>query len=180
MVFLVDRQYNFRMVSHFHTTSPNPYLPEGTNLSKVIIANFFDGELVVDSPWRKESLAPIFLIFDALIVNTSNVIGEPFNLRLKTAHDYIARRFLPARSLPGKEEKLPPIDVYMKEMFHVWDAKELMPKLVEQRKLMHENDGLIFTVDECPYYPGTCEQIWKWKPVDQNSIDFVLRATMVD
>jgi len=68
----------------------------------------------------------------------------------------------------------------MKEMFHVWDAKELMPKLVEQRKLMHENDGLIFTVDECPYYPGTCEQIWKWKPVDQNSIDFVLRATIVD
>jgi len=102
MVFLVDRQYNFRMVSHFHTTTPNPYLPEGTNLSKVMIANFFDGELVVDSPWRKESLAPIFLIFDALIVNTSNVIGEPFNLRLKTAHDYIARRFLPARSLPGK------------------------------------------------------------------------------
>lgn len=52
-----------------------------------------------------------------------------------------------------------------------------MPKLVEADKLMHENDGLIFTVDECPYYPGTCEQIWKWKPIEQNSIDFVLRAT---
>jgi hypothetical protein len=53
-----------------------------------------------------------------------------------------------------------------------------MPKLVEADKLMHENDGLIFTVDDCPYYPGTCEQIWKWKPIEQNSIDFVLRATV--
>jgi hypothetical protein len=66
----------------------------------------------------------------------------------------------------------------MKEMFHVWDAFELF-SLIESKKLEHENDGLIFTVDQCPYYPGTCDQILKWKPIQLNSIDFILRASPV-
>jgi mRNA guanylyltransferase len=41
--------------------------------------------------------------------------------------------------------------------------------------LLHENDGLIFTIDACPYYPGTCEEIVKWKPPHMNTIDFDLR-----
>lgn len=63
----------------------------------------------------------------------------------------------------------------MKEMFNVWDAKELMTKVVP--RLEHENDGLIFTADACPYYAGTCEQIFKWKPLHLNSIDFNLKPT---
>jgi mRNA-capping enzyme len=65
----------------------------------------------------------------------------------------------------------------MKEMFNIWDAKFLMPKFIDSHKLEHENDGLIFTVDLCPYYPGTCEEILKWKPIELNSIDFKLQAT---
>lgn len=66
----------------------------------------------------------------------------------------------------------------MKEMFHIWDAFELFA-LIESQKLEHENDGLIFTVDQCPYYPGGCDQILKWKPIQLNSIDFILRASPV-
>lgn len=62
-------------------------------------------------------------------------------------------------------------------MFNVWDAHELFPKLLQTKKLEHDNDGLIFTVDDCPYYPGTCEQIFKWKPIELNSIDFKLVKT---
>jgi len=39
-------------------------------------------------------------------------------------------------------------------------------------KLKHENDGLIYTKDACPYYPGTCAEILKWKPKDMNTVDF--------
>ena len=39
----------------------------------------------------------------------------------------------------------------------------------------HENDGIIFTVNHCPYYAGTCEQIIKWKPTKLNSVDFQLK-----
>ena len=38
-----------------------------------------------------------------------------------------------------------------------------------------KNDGLIFTVDACPYYPGTCNEIIKWKPPHMNSIDFEMK-----
>jgi len=58
-------------------------------------------------------------------------------------------------------------------MFHVYDAHIIFENLLD--KLKHENDGIIFTVDNCPYYPGTCEQIFKWKPVHLNTIDFCLK-----
>lgn len=40
---------------------------------------------------------------------------------------------------------------------------------------MHENDGLIFTINQCPYYPGTCQEIFKWKPAELNTVDFELK-----
>ncbi|OMJ09181.1 mRNA-capping enzyme subunit alpha [Smittium culicis] len=39
-------------------------------------------------------------------------------------------------------------------------------------KLLHKNDGLIFTSSIAPYMPGTCNKILKWKPAEDNSIDF--------
>lgn len=66
----------------------------------------------------------------------------------------------------------------MKEMFNIWDAQYLMSHFIDAGKLEHENDGLIFTVDDCPYYPGTCSEILKWKPVELNSIDFKLHKTL--
>ena len=64
-------------------------------------------------------------------------------------------------------------------MFEVWDTPFILNKLIAknkqgQNKLQHENDGLIFTMDACPYYPGTCPEILKWKPLELNSIDFSL------
>jgi mRNA guanylyltransferase len=41
--------------------------------------------------------------------------------------------------------------------------------------LKHGNDGLIFTMNACPYYPGTCQEILKWKPKNLNTIDFDVR-----
>lgn len=62
------------------------------------------------------------------------------------------------------------MDVYMKEMFHIWDAGAIFKHILD--KLQHENDGLIFTIKAAPYYPGSCEHIFKWKPMHLNTIDF--------
>lgn len=45
-------------------------------------------------------------------------------------------------------------------------------------KLPHENDGLIYTKNYCPYYPGTCPEIMKWKPKELNSVDFILKKVL--
>jgi hypothetical protein len=63
--------------------------------------------------------------------------------------------------------------LYMKDVFEVWEVQNLK-HLVDEEKglLLHENDGLIFTVEAVPYYPGTCQEIVKWKPSHMNTIDF--------
>lgn len=50
---------------------------------------------------------------------------------------------------------------------------EMMFRL-ELGKLMHGNDGLIFTCRNSEYQPGTDPHILKWKPETQNSVDFRL------
>lgn len=47
--------------------------------------------------------------------------------------------------------------------------------MIEKNLLLHENDGLILTVDKCPYYPGTCKHVLKWKPLHMNTIDFLFK-----
>jgi hypothetical protein len=41
-------------------------------------------------------------------------------------------------------------------MFEVWDAPYILNEIIDKEKLQHENDGMIFTVNACPYLPGTC------------------------
>jgi mRNA guanylyltransferase len=65
------------------------------------------------------------------------------------------------------------IDIYMKDVFRVSDIPQIFTHILPN--LAHENDGLILTMNDCPYYPGTCQEILKWKPKELNTIDFELR-----
>jgi mRNA guanylyltransferase len=38
--------------------------------------------------------------------------------------------------------------------------------------LDHKSDGVIFTSSIAPYTHGTCDKMLKWKPSDENSVDF--------
>jgi hypothetical protein len=63
--------------------------------------------------------------------------------------------------------------VYLKDFFLPKHVEFIFSNIIP--KLKHGNDGIIFTKKECPYYPGTCEQILKWKPHTVNSVDFILK-----
>jgi len=61
----------------------------------------------------------------------------------------------------------------MKDVFKACDTPTIFSHLIP--KLPHENDGIIFTKNKCPYYPGTCSEILKWKEKHLNTIDFTLK-----
>ena len=64
------------------------------------------------------------------------------------------------------------ITLYMKDYYNFNDVK----KLNELIKLLpHHNDGLIINVDDYPYYSGQSCEIFKWKPIEMNTIDFEIK-----
>ena len=61
------------------------------------------------------------------------------------------------------------ITLYVKDYY----TFENINKLNELIKLLpHHNDGLIINVDDYPYYSGQSCEIFKWKPLEMNTIDF--------
>jgi hypothetical protein len=70
LTLLVDREYTFRLVSHLHPQSCSEHLIDRSQKRDSLqIVNVFDGELVSDRPWRENNTAPIYLVFDCLVVN---------------------------------------------------------------------------------------------------------------
>ena len=64
------------------------------------------------------------------------------------------------------------ITLYMKDYYTFTQVN----KLNEFIKLLpHHNDGLIINVDDYPYYSGQSCEIFKWKPIEMNTIDFEIK-----
>lgn len=44
-----------------------------------VVRNLFDGELLMDNDWRQGRTEPVFLVFDALVVDRKSLIAQPFD-----------------------------------------------------------------------------------------------------
>ena len=64
------------------------------------------------------------------------------------------------------------ITLYMKDYFNFNDVERLNEFI---KLLPHHNDGLIINVDDYPYYSGQSCEIFKWKPIEMNTIDFEIK-----
>ena len=61
------------------------------------------------------------------------------------------------------------ITLYIKD-YYTFDQVEKLNTFIKM--LPHHNDGLIINVDDYPYYSGQSCEIFKWKPLEMNTIDF--------
>ena len=142
-----------------------------------------------------------FIIFDAVVIKGTNFGFLPFKKRLEEfsrlflgeyeIQQYIKNRgvvFIDKYKSQMKQSGFIKIDklrksfetkvnrqtdkmiyLYIKD-YYTFDKVE---KLNEMIKLLpHHNDGLIINVDDYPYYSGQSCEIFKWKPLDMNTIDF--------
>lgn len=138
-----------------------------------------DGELLWEArPDGSKELR--LLLFDALAVNQKPLLRSDYNKRLGYLdRDLIKPLFELARQHP-KEVAAHPFKVRMKQLSQ---ALKLPKVFAELRNLAHVSDGLIFTPDHSPYLPGTDQLLLKWKPAEENTIDFRVRlefGTYVD
>ena len=96
--------------------------------SNIFLRNILDGELVWDnknenSTWRKNHPDPLFLVFDALVINGTNNMPFNFTSRLVDADAYLKNRFTKARLLKRTDivapSNVPRVDIFSKEMFRI-------------------------------------------------------------
>ena len=114
-----------------------------------------------------------YLIFDCLAIDNASLLHRTLDKRLAYCRDKI---YNPYQSLYAKypnEQQYLPFLVVFKTQERSYGIEMVFRQILP--KLPHGNDGLIFTCRTTPYKPGTDPHILKWKPANENSVDFRLR-----
>lgn len=133
----------------FAMTPVSTMIPRGTIL---------DGELVE----LKAGGKPVFLVYDAVIVKGADVRREPLDRRLEAA-----RGLLKSVIRSTKD----PFEIRVKTMIPLREFATLPPL----DSFPWQTDGLVFTPVPDPIRMGTHETMFKWKPRERITIDFLVR-----
>ena len=162
--FLIDRKNDYYDVKLLHFPIPE-------SEQKYHVGTLIDGELVNDrEPSGGTQLK--YLVFDCLILSDYKMLHRTLDKRLAHFRDKV---FNPYHALYEKypnEKQFVPFLVEFKKMERAYGIEMMFRSILPS--LPHGNDGLIFTCRNTPYKFGTDPHILKWKPVNENSIDFRL------
>jgi hypothetical protein len=132
----------------FEVTHVAINLPRGTIL---------DGELVECRDAKK-----LFVIHDAVLVRGENVTQMSLTDRLAKAKSVIRTIVRTSKS---------PFGLVVKTMTPLEEFDKV------PLEYPYETDGLVFTPVDEPVRTGTHETMFKWKPRDRITIDFLVRGT---
>ncbi|BFZ54859.1 Dcp1p-Dcp2p decapping enzyme complex alpha subunit [Savitreella phatthalungensis] len=165
--FLINRKNDYYSIPRLHFP-----LPADRTFKSCHSSTILDGELVLDIyPDGKKRL--VFLAFDMLLYEGKDIRERNLSSRL----GYLQQHFLePLKQFVHANSKHAarfPFDVKFKKMELAYAIGMMFDSIIP--KLLHGNDGLIFTSLDAPYRTGTDETLIKWKPADENSVDFQLR-----
>ena len=115
-----------------------------------------DGELI-----STNSKSPTFLVYDAVMVSGVSVTNQNLIERLVAANTVVSGILKIATD---------PVTLKMKTFFNLGDMEEFQTKYIPS--LEYKVDGIVFTPVNEPIRIGTHETLFKWKPREQNTIDF--------
>ncbi|KNE56348.1 hypothetical protein AMAG_02168 [Allomyces macrogynus ATCC 38327] len=167
--FLIDRKNEF-----YFTKILLPLPLEATKSKRPFVefhrCTLLDGELILDTEPNGQKVLR-YLVFDCLVCIGKTVIDRPFRVRLGHFHKFVLE---PLKEMVVTRKDLAariPFLIEAKEMQLSYHVKEIFDSIPF---LKHKSDGLIFTNSEEPYTLGTDPNILKWKPADENSVDFML------
>lgn len=164
--YLIDRKNDYWYIPPNALHFPVPKFKEGWHTNTII-----DGELVMDR-MPEGGFQPKFLVFDCMMLDGNSLMNRTLDKRLAYFKERI---FDPYKQLLAEFPEEIQYQHFLMEMKQMQLAygielmfKEVLPNLP------HGNDGLIFTCRLTDYKHGTDQNILKWKPEEENSIDFRL------
>lgn len=165
--YLIDRKNDYWFI-----TNRNLHFPMEKNAQAFHTETLVDGELVWDSlPDGKKE--PRFLVFDCLVMDGNKLMDRTLDKRLAYFKE---RLYTPYKKLfkdYPEELQFQPFFVEMKPFQFSYGIEMMFRHVLPN--LRHGNDGLIFTCRNTPYRHGTDPHILKWKPPEENTIDFRLK-----
>ncbi|CAK7264809.1 Dcp1p-Dcp2p decapping enzyme complex alpha subunit [Sporothrix epigloea] len=162
--YLIDRKNDFWFLP------PNSlHLPRVEDEQGFHVNTLIDGELVMDDLGHGEK-QPTFLVFDCLVLDNKDMTERTLDKRLGYFKEAVYRPYDTLFRKYPQEKPFQAFVVQMKDMQFSYGIEMMFRTVLPNLK--HGNDGLIFTRCNTHYQPGTDPHILKWKPVEENTIDF--------
>lgn len=162
--YLIDRKNDYYYVPGLHFPVPG-------NEQAFHIGTLIDGELVLDN--TKDGGKQLkYLVFDCLTLDNNILMNRTLDKRLAYFRE---RVYLPYEKLYKdypEELQYVPFIVEFKSMQFSYGIDMMFNSILPS--LPHGNDGLVFTCRNTEYTHGTDQHILKWKPENENSVDFRL------
>lgn len=177
--FMIDRENNFYLVNGFRF----PRLPHKDKkelLETLQDGTLLDGELVIQTNPVTKLKELRYLMFDCLAINGRCLTPSPTSSRLAHLGKEFYKPYFDLRLVYADKCVTFPFKISMKHMSFSCDLLKVADSL---EKLPHMSDGLIFTPVKAPYFAGGKDSLLlKWKPEEENSVDFklILNIPMVE
>ena len=169
--YLIDRKNDYYYVPALHFPKP-----DDKSFSSFHDQTILDGELVEDSlPDGRSELK--FLVFDCLVLDGDLLASKTLDRRLARFKEWVLKPYKELFKAYPDEIQHRPFALEDKDSQFSYSLEHMFKNIIPSVKRLHGNDGLIFTCKNTPYKTGTDEHILKWKPPQENTIDFVLRIT---
>ncbi|WVN85172.1 uncharacterized protein L203_100317 [Cryptococcus depauperatus CBS 7841] len=164
-VWLIDRKERYFNVTGLYFTH---WEHKNVPLKETLI----DGELVLDIDPRTGHQTLRYYAFDCMVLNEENIMEKPLDKRYARLRNWVVTPLEASLKAHPEMRQHLPFEVVAKREELSYHLRFVMKEHIPS--LQHGHDGLIFTCVQTPYIPGTDENILKWKPPSENTIDFKL------
>ncbi|KAJ2894196.1 hypothetical protein MKZ38_007836 [Zalerion maritima] len=163
--FLIDRKNTYWHIGVTELHFPQKNGPDSSFHTDTLI----DGELVMDE-YPDGAKIPRFIVFDCLLLDGQSLMTRTLDKRLGYFKEMVLTPYQDLLNRYPDEKKYQPFTVELKSMQVAYGIELMFNSILPELK--HGNDGLIFTCRGSAYQFGTDDHILKWKPAEENTIDF--------
>ncbi|KAL2064477.1 hypothetical protein VTL71DRAFT_4971 [Oculimacula yallundae] len=165
--YLIDRKNDYWFIP-----TGGLHFPVPRDVQAFHTGTLIDGELVFDK-LPGGGVQPKYLVFDCMVLDGNSLMNRTLDKRLAYFKERIFDPYKQLLEEYPDEKQYMHFFMELKAMQFSYAVEMMFRQILP--KLPHGNDGLIFTCRMSDYKHGTDQNILKWKPELENSIDFKLR-----